>query len=268
MGVKVGPMKAGIRWRDLGSAVLCGALIAAPAVGVGDDQLDEIVDLRSQMHIAAARSQEKIDTLTSETQDLFSEYREANQEIDQLRVYIRQLEELVADQESEIASKEEQIDKVTQVERGIMPLMEDMLDSLEQFIRLDVPFLLEERTDRVARLRRLLGRADVTVAEKYRRLMEAYSIENDYGRKVGVYRGPHVVDGEERQADFLRIGRLILISRTPDEEFAEVWDQRERKWSSLDGEYRTDIRRALRMARDHEAFDLLHLPVSAPEAAK
>ncbi len=172
-----------------------------------------------------------------------------------------------ADQESEIASKEEQIDKVTQVERGIMPLMEDMLVSLEEFIQLDVPFLLEERMDRVQRLRRLLVRADVTVAEKYRRLMEAYSIENDYGRKVGVYREPLDVDGEERQADFLRIGRLILIYRTPDEEVAGVWDPRQREWVSLDGDYRTDIRRALRMARDQEAFDLLHLPVPAPVQA-
>ena len=90
--------------------------------------------------------------------------------------------------------------------------------------------------------------------------MEAYQIENDYGRKVGVYREPLEINGEIREADFLRIGRLILIYRTPDEEVAGVWNQRTGEWEDLNGAYRTDIRRALRMARDQESYDLLHPP--------
>ena len=250
----------------MASALACAGLIVATATNA--DTLETIMDVRTETTVAAQRSQDVIDTLTSETQDMLSEYREANAEIDQLRVYIRQLEELVDSQESEIASKEAQIEEVTRVERGIMPLMEEMLDTLEEFVELDVPFLLDERRNRVQKLRRLLARADVTVAEKYRRLTEAYQIENEYGRKVGVYREPLEIDGELREADFLRIGRLILIYRTPDEAQAGVWDTRQNDWVSLDGDYRTDIRRALRMARDQEAYDLLHLPVPAAEALR
>lgn len=254
------------KWGSLASALGCAGLIVATATSA--DTLETIMDVRSQTTVAAQRSQDTIDDLSALTQDMLSEYRATNQEIDQLRVYIRQLEELVDSQESEIVSKEAQIDEVTRVERGIMPLMAEMLDSLEEFVELDVPFLLDERRARVQRLRRLLERADVTVAEKYRRLTEAYQIENDYGRKVGVYREPLDIDGETREADFLRIGRLILIYRTPDEEQAGVWDPGQNDWVSLDGDYRTDIRRALRMARDQEAYDLLHLPVPAAEALK
>ena len=80
-----------------------------------------------------------------------------------------------------------------------------MIDALDQFVELDMPFLLEERRQRVAFLRTLLERSDVTVAEKFRRLLEAYEIENDYGRTIESYKGSLDVDGASREVDFLRI---------------------------------------------------------------
>ena len=40
------------------------------------------------------------------------------------------------------------------MERQITPLTLKMIDSLGQFVNLDLPFLLDERRQRVARLRR------------------------------------------------------------------------------------------------------------------
>ncbi len=52
-------------------------------------------------------------------------------------------------------------------------------------------------------------------AERYRRLLEAYQIELDYGRTMISYKGK-LEDG--READFVRVGRVSLLYRTADGE--------------------------------------------------
>ena len=130
-----------------------------------------------------------------------------------------------------------------------------------------MPFLLEERRARVAFLRELMDRADVTVAEKYRRLLEAYQIENDYGRAVDAYRGPLELDGQVLTVDFLKVGRVAFGYLTLDSARAGIWDREAGAWVEVDGEYRRSIRAGLAMANKQASFDLLTLPVAAPVEA-
>ncbi len=114
----------------------------------------------------------------------------------------------------------------------------------------------------MAHLRELMGRADVTNAEKYRRILEAYQIENDYGRTIEAYRGT-LADG--RTVDFLRVGRIALIYQTLDADEAAVWDQAARQWVALDSSYRTAIKQGLRIARKQAAPDMIRLPLPAAQ---
>jgi hypothetical protein len=41
----------------------------------------------------------------------------------------------------------------------------------------------------------MMTRADVTNAEKFRRIMEAYQIENDYGNTIEAYRANIELEG-------------------------------------------------------------------------
>jgi hypothetical protein len=143
-----------------------------------------------------------------------------------------------------------------------------MIDSLEQFIELDVPFLLDERSGRVKDLRQLMGRADVEDSEKFRRLMEAYQIENEFGKKIEAYRAPLEVNGEKRTVDFLRFGRIALIYQTLGGEEAGRWDIKERAWKPLTREEMESLPNAFRIARNQTAPDMIRLPVPAPELAK
>jgi hypothetical protein len=150
----------------------------------------------------------------------------------------------------------------------VTPLMLAMVDAIETFVDRDVPFLLDERRDRVGRLRELMDRADVTNAEKYRRIMEAYQIENDFGRTIEAYRGSLEGGAETRTVNFLRIGRVTLLYQTLDGTEVGAWNKDNAAWEVLDGSYRPAVRQGLRIARKQAAPDLLRLPVPAAEDAQ
>jgi hypothetical protein len=174
---------------------------------------------------------------------------------------------MVAAQAASIASFERQLDEIEVTQREIFPLMSRMVETLGRFVELDVPFQLDERRQRVKRLTALLDDPGVSIAEKFRRILEAYQIENDYGRTLEVYRDSLNLEGEPRTVDFLRVGRVVLIYRSLDGLASGVWVQKTRTWQRLPDIYRTSVKNGFRIARKQAAPDLLLLPVPAPEAA-
>lgn len=246
------------RWGVALAVALLLASATAPA-----QTLAQAVEARTSGNTEGMESQRRIDTLSEETDKMLAEYRTRLKQIDALRIYNSQMEQLIASQDIEMASLRRQIDDVEVVGRGVTPLMLKMIDSLDAFVTLDVPFLKEERSRRLAGLRDLMKRADVTNAEKYRRLLEAYQIENDYGRTIEAYRGT-LSDG--RTVDFLRVGRIALVYQSLDADEAAVWDQAGRQWIVLDSSYRMAIKQGLRIARKQAAPDLIRLPLSAAQA--
>jgi len=166
--------------------------------------------------------------------------------------------EIVANQNKELAKIAQQIKDIEFTERGILPLMNHMLDSLKQFIQLDLPFLSKERETRLVNLEVLLARADVTVSEKYRRILEAYQIEIDYGRTLEAYREQ---DAEQLVFDYLRIGRTALYRVSIDGDQAWLWSKSAQGWQSIESGMMRDVRKALDVARQTAAPELLVLPV-------
>ena len=178
------------------------------------------------------------------------------------------MDKQVTNQILELAQLRGSMDEISTVERQIMPLMIRMLDSLDQFIQLDVPFVLTERTGRVDRLRSLMDRADVTVAEKFRRLTEAFQIENDFGRTIETYKDALEIDGGTLEVNVLRVGRIGLYYQTTDASKTGLWDQEARSWVALtSGSARNEVRQGIRIARKQVAPDLLLLEVGAPEGS-
>ena len=250
----------------LAVAVPALAQEAAPkADAAQSDALDEARAVRREANTAGVQSQERIDKLSDDTDSLFARYRTTLRENDALVVYNRQMQELIDSQEAEMSSLADQLDRVELVGRSVTPLMLRMIGALDAFVELDVPFLLEERTERIQQLRDLMSRADVSNAEKYRAIMEAYQVENEFGRTIEAYRSALQKDGKEMTVDFLRFGRIALVYQTLDGEESGVWDQKTRSWQELDGSYRTAIREGLRIARKQSAPDLIRLPVPAAQ---
>jgi len=227
--------------------------------------LDDMLDERSEGNDESATVQKKIDALSDQTDELLGKYRTTLKQIDSIRVYNSQMRELITSQEAELASLQEQLDRVEVVGRSVMPLMLKMIDAYASLVELDLPFLLDERKGRVADLRKLMKRSDVTSAEKYRRIMEAYQIENEYGRTIEAYRSTLDLAGREATVDFLRFGRIALVYQTPDGTEAGVWNHEKKSWEPLDPRYRGAIRDGLRIARKQAAPDLIRLPLPAAQ---
>tara|TARA_B100000745_G_scaffold239113_1_gene161853 strand:- start:1272 stop:2132 length:861 start_codon:yes stop_codon:yes gene_type:complete len=234
-------------------------ILPDPIVILGDSLF-----VQKSSDLGSKDSQTVVSDFSDETQDLLGQYRLVLQQIDRLIAYNDYVERLIVDQEAQITDIREQLDQFALIERGIVPLMLDSIDTLDKFIDLDVPFLLEERKARVARLRTIMNLSDVTVSEKYRQIMDAYQIETTYGRDIEAYTGLLEIDGVSRQVDFLRIGRTSLTYQTPDQEETGFWNKQDKQWEKLPNKYQNYVTRGLRVARKQVTPNLLELPIEAP----
>lgn len=246
------------------SALLLMGLIGGLMVNLAHGQVNAIVQAEGARIKQAQEAQDQIDAIVATTRSRFDEYQRLLKEIDNLVVYNTLLQAQVDDQNRELDELRTSIDQVTVIERQILPLMTRMISGLEQFIQLDVPFLLEERMERISNLRSLLSRSDVTTAEQFRNVMEAWQIENDYGATSETYTAEVTIDGTTREVDFMKIGRVALLYLTPNGEIANAWDQRTRTWVPLDAQYREAIRQGLRVLATGSP-EMFVIPVAPPE---
>lgn len=231
-----------------------------------DQQIDPVIDTGVERTEAAAASQERIDSTQSETDRIVSNYKRQLKVIDGLKVYNSLLQRQLDAQVSDMGKLRNSIDEVAIIERQITPTMIKMLESLDVFIQRDVPFLIDERTNRVSRLRSAIESADITTAEKFRAVLEAYNIEGDYGRTIEAYNGTLNLDGVNREVSFMKIGRITLIYQTADRQTNGVWDQSNRTWITLTDEaFRNYIAKGLQIARDQIAPDMISIPLVASE---
>ncbi|MDP7537833.1 MAG: DUF3450 domain-containing protein, partial [Methylococcales bacterium] len=170
------------------SVIAALSVILLPITIVQADVITETIAIDGKTNQAAKQSQKKIDKVSEHTKVLLEEYRTVSHQIESLLVYNQHLRDLIKSQEQEMVSIKKQLKEIEITQREIVPLMLRMLDNLEKFVALDLPFLTDERTQRVAELKKIMIRADVTNAEKYRRILEAYQIENEYGNTIEAYR--------------------------------------------------------------------------------
>ncbi len=210
----------------------------------------------------------QIDGSSEQTPDLSGEYRLALQRLGQATIYNQNLAEVVADQQRAMSGMAQKIDNYERSKRDLVPLMFDMIEALDRFVELDVPFHLDERRDRVERLRNNMNDSGLGNAEKFRQLMEAYRIEIDFGRTIDAYAGWLEANGPRREVNFLRVGRVVLAYQTHDRSETGFFNPVERQWQTLPDEYRAHVADGLRIARKQAAPDLIRLKVSAPVAAQ
>ncbi len=247
--------------RRISLAIIATGFVAVSG-SVFAQSVDDVLQAEDRRLNLAQQSQERINQIVEGTRSLEDQYRAINKEIDGLKVYNRLMSAQVGGQEAVLEDISLSMDQVDVINRQIFPLMERMIDGLDQSVKLDVPFLMEERTDRVDNLRSIMERSDVSVAEKFRKVMEAFQIENEYGTSSETYTQALTLDGETRSYNILRIGRVGLYFQSDDASISGLWDNSQRTWVR-DDSARSEIRKGIRIARQQIAPELIVIPVAA-----
>ncbi|MGI2260094.1 DUF3450 domain-containing protein [Shewanella sp. GXUN23E] len=250
------------------ATALVGALALASSNLVVADPLTDVQKADGKIHAEAAASQKTVDKYFDQAQDMLFEYSSVADERESLKAYNDYLASLVADQEATMKSIQDDINGVDRLRQGVVPLMFKMVEALDQFVALDLPFNTEIRKERVENLKSLLNTAEVTLAEKYRLILDAYNIEREYGRFLGIETGQLNIDGKEVLVDFLNLGRVGLYAQSLDQKSGWMYNEQTKSWDALDASYLRELTKGIRMARKQGAPDLFSLPIPAAEAAQ
>jgi len=248
---------------------LKAALLALPLclpLAAHGNTLEQNQQALEQAHKQGAQVQRSIDQLDSQTRENYEAYTAALRQAELVEAYNRQLARMVEDQSRELDDIDAQLISLAQTEQATLPLLVRMQNMLQQFVAADLPFLVDERQQRIERLARLMDRADVSLAEKYRQILEAYQIEAEYGRTLEAWTGTLAQDGttrsgEAREVTFLRLGRVALYYQTLDGEESGRWSRQQGGWQTLAADQNWPIRKGISMARQQTVPELLELPI-------
>mgnify|MGYP006153414343 CR=1 FL=1 len=227
--------------------------------------LAELQKASSQTTRASVQSQEKINNIYDQSQELLADYRALVEQTENLKVYNDHVANLVADQNATLASLDKQIGTIEGTKQGIVPLMYKMVDTLEAFIKADMPIDVAKRLERVQRLRDVLGNASVNTSEQYRMVLEAYQVEKDLGTALVTYTDKLAVDGTDISVNYVYVGRVALLAQSLDLKNAWVWNKNASNWQELPADYLKHVTDTVRMARKQKIPDLVKLPVFAAE---
>ncbi len=219
--------------KEFGVSAVTTAILSVSGAAIAADS-GTVVANQAQTTKSSQASQQKIDTYAESTEGMLAEYKGLLRQIDQTAT-------------------------------EVVPLTLKMIDALDEFVTLDLPFQKEERNKRVQELRRLMDRADVTTSEKFRKVMEAYQIEEGFSRSIESYKASLDRNGEIVTYDFLRIGRTALLFQSPDGGETGMWNQQTRQWETLPESYRIAVQQGLRIAKKQAPPALIKLPVFAGE---
>lgn len=240
------------------------------ALNAAHAQTMDMVMQEGQQKLEAGRaSQENINAIVEGQQAKLVKYRALMKQIEGLEQYNEQLGQQIDGQEALISRFDDSISQVATIERQMMPLIQRMADSLAAYVKLDLPFHVTERKERMAFIAESIAKADIDVAEKFRQIIEAYQIESEYGRKVDTYKDIIDIDGQRVEVDVLRFGRIALVAQSKDTAITAVWNQKTKSWEEIDtGTYRNDVKKGILMAKKQASIDLITLPIAAPETAQ
>jgi len=241
-------------------ALAAALLLAAPVSG---QKLQDSLEVVASTNRSAEKSQQKIDQLSRDTRVLLEEYQSLKESAEYQEAYTRELEQLAASQTEQIESLQKQIAQARITRQRILPLMRSMADSLEKFVVLDLPFHQEERVNAVLQLKQRLDRPGISVSARFRLLLEAYQLEQDYSSTVEAWRGPLQLDGEQLSVEYLRLGRAAFYYQSLDRKRSGYWDREQQDWIALDAGHNRQLTQAMRVARKQTAPQLLELPLVA-----
>ena len=232
------------------------------------DQIQPLLDIGEQRQNSEQVSQTKIDSMDDDTSLIVNEFKTVSKQIEGLRVYNAQMRKQIERQEERLKEIDKTMKEAQVMQRQIPPFTRRMLAGIEKSIELDMPFHLAERKERIAFANAAIDNPTVSPAEGLRQVLETFNVEMEYGRKLDNYKDTIEIEGQQREVNVLRVGRLALVYQSSDESLTGAWDNDTDEWVPLDNSYRNPTRKGLKIANRLATVDMLELPIQNPEAVK
>ena len=232
------------------------------------DQIQPLLDIGEQRQNSEQVSQTKIDSMDDDTSLIINEFKTVSKQIEGLRVYNAQMRKQIERQEERLKEIDKTMKEAQVMQRQIPPFTRRMLAGIEKSIELDMPFHLAERKERIAFANAAIDNPTVSPAEGLRQVLETFNVEMEYGRKLDNYKDTIEIEGQQREVNVLRVGRLALVYQSSDESLTGAWDNNTDQWVPLDNSYRNPTRKGLKIANRLATVDMLELPIQNPEAVK
>ncbi len=232
------------------------------------DQIQPLLDIGEQRQNLEQASQTKIDSMDDDTSLIVNEFKTVSKQIEGLRVYNAQMRKQIERQEERLKEIDKTMKEAQVMQRQIPPFTRRMLAGIEKSIELDMPFHLAERKERISFAKAAIDNPTVSPAEGLRQVLETFNVEMEYGRKLDSYKDTIEIEGQQREVNVLRVGRLALVYQSSDRSLTGAWDNKKQEWVPLDNSYRNPTRKGLRIANRLATVDMLELPIQNPEAAK
>lgn len=157
-----------------------------------------------------------------------------------------------------------QITASNRIRQELMPFLQTVVQRLELLVMNDAPFLSQERTRRLAALSGIMKDPQVTIAEKYRKVMEALFVEAEYGSTIEVYQDNIMLSdkaAEPTLGNIFRLGRLALFFLSLDQTVCAVFHPGDNLWQPLPESMLPPLRSAVEIGNKRRPAELLSLPV-------
>lgn len=247
----------------LGTVVFFLGMVFPTLSSAGDVDASK---LKSRMNASLKeqiRAQEKADRWSQEKAALISQIRQIKTRLDWHKYQNKKFEAYIEQEKEDISRLKEKKAEMRELRMNLEPYMDNLVDELENFVHSDYSFLEKERQDRIKFLRESMNDYHVGMDEKLRRILEAMQVEAKYGSTVEAGTSTISINGKTLQVDVLRIGRLARFYRTQDGEKVGRWSEEKQKWVQLSDEYNRSIKKALEMANQKQAVELVDLPIGA-----
>ena len=213
-------------------------------------------------------------------------YRELLDAIAATKVSLAQQELFVAQQKEKIKSLENQLNGLDEWKASIEPMLGKMTTSIANQVKSDYPFEMDRRGPRIAALQNTIADSATSVGDKYRKALNVYKLEVNYGQSMEAKKGNHPINptirvGDEKwekedngkikldkngnkieifDGSYLRYGRLAYVYLQADSSEALRYDLQKKEWVKIPKSKIADIRRAVKMASGEAAPNVVKVP--------
>ncbi len=215
----------------------------------------------SKSIVVRQKTQHKLDRWDQKKTRLIAEYERLKQEEEFLEDQNKTLTKKRLKHENRLQTLVAQKQENLKIQKDMLPFLHNVVMKLSQLISEGLPFLRNEREKRMGKLEKIMDDPDVSIAEKYRKTMEALFIEAGYGNTMEVVRKKITISGSEVLEDIFRLGRVSLFALSLDHKSAAYFNMVDNKWRTLDKKYIKSVYSAMEMSRNRRTAELVSLPI-------